>query len=193
MPRPKSFDPETVLTQAMSVFWEKGYDAASISDLTAAMGINRFSLYDTFGDKHELYIKALDAYDQQFVIPMITKINAINTLDELQAHFYCMIEAQHACAEAPCCMMQKTALSMAGIDDQAKQRVECVQNRLHGSFCKVFQRLKDANELDPTIETKDAAWRIMIAQAGLLSFAASPIPIKEAKSAIEALISSLRA
>jgi len=188
MPRPKSFDPDTVLAKAMGVFWEKGYDAASISELTAAMGINRFSLYDTFGDKHELYLKALDAYDQQFVEPMLEKINAINTLNELQAHFFCMIDAQHAGADAPCCMMQKAAISMAPVDDQAKQRVECVQSRLHDAFCQVFQRLRDSNELDPHIGIEDAAWQIMIAQTGLISFAASPIPAKQAKSAIQSLI-----
>jgi len=188
MPRPKSFDPNTVLTKAMGVFWQKGYDAASISELTAAMGINRFSLYDTFGDKHELYLKALDSYDQQFVEPMLEKINAINSLDDLEAHFCCMIDYQHSCADKSCCMMQRAAISMAAIDDDAKQRVECVQSRLHDAFCHLFQRLRDSNGLDPKIGIEDAALQVMIAQTGLASFAASPIPAKQAKSAIQSFI-----
>ena len=62
MARPKSFDPETALACAMAVFQEKGYEAASVADLTERMGINRFSMYDTFGDKRSLYLAALDRY-----------------------------------------------------------------------------------------------------------------------------------
>lgn len=60
--RPREFDPEKALDQAMLVFWRKGYDGASISDLTDAMGINRPSLYLAFGNKESLFRKALVRY-----------------------------------------------------------------------------------------------------------------------------------
>jgi TetR/AcrR family transcriptional regulator, transcriptional repressor for nem operon len=62
MARHKEFDRGEVLQKAMEVFWARGYEAASIQDLVAHMGINRQSLYDTFGDKHALYLQALDRY-----------------------------------------------------------------------------------------------------------------------------------
>lgn len=62
MARHKEFDRDEVLQKAMEVFWERGYEAASIQDLVGHMGINRQSLYDTFGDKHALYLQALDRY-----------------------------------------------------------------------------------------------------------------------------------
>lgn len=62
MARTKEFDREAVLDKAMRLFWRQGYEAASLHDLTAAMGIGRQSLYDTFGDKHALYLAALDRY-----------------------------------------------------------------------------------------------------------------------------------
>lgn len=62
MARPKEFDPDEALDQAMHVFWHKGYEATSMEDLLAAMDINRGSLYATFGDKHELFLKAMDRY-----------------------------------------------------------------------------------------------------------------------------------
>ena len=64
MARHKQFDRDEVLHKAMEVFWSRGYGAASIQDLVKHMGINRQSLYDTFGDKHALYLKALDLYRQ---------------------------------------------------------------------------------------------------------------------------------
>lgn len=60
--RPLSFDREAVLDKAMHVFWEHGYEAASIADLTAAMGITPPSLYTAFGDKEHLFLEAIEAY-----------------------------------------------------------------------------------------------------------------------------------
>src|SRR5258707_8496431 len=62
MARHREFDRDEVLHKAMEVFWSRGYSAASIQDLVKHMGINRQSLYDTFGDKHALYLLALDRY-----------------------------------------------------------------------------------------------------------------------------------
>src|ERR1700686_4050790 len=60
--RPRAFDPETALDRAMQVFWRKGYEGASLSDLTKAMRINRPSMYAAFGNKEALFRKALDRY-----------------------------------------------------------------------------------------------------------------------------------
>jgi TetR/AcrR family transcriptional repressor of nem operon len=60
--RPKEFDRADVLEHAIDVFWAHGYDATSLDDLTGAMGIGRASLYNEFGDKHSLFIEALERY-----------------------------------------------------------------------------------------------------------------------------------
>lgn len=63
--RPLSFDPDQALSQAVGLFWQRGYADASIQDLTDAMGINRPSLYAAFGDKEALFLKAVQAYRGQ--------------------------------------------------------------------------------------------------------------------------------
>lgn len=65
MARPKEFDEEQALAAALEVFWEKGYEAASVQDLTERMGIQKASLYNTFGDKHALFVRALSAYSSE--------------------------------------------------------------------------------------------------------------------------------
>jgi TetR/AcrR family transcriptional repressor of nem operon len=62
MARQKEFNRDEVLHKAMEVFWRRGYEGASIEDLVQHMGINRQSMYDTFGDKHALFLQALDRY-----------------------------------------------------------------------------------------------------------------------------------
>jgi AcrR family transcriptional regulator len=64
MGRARAFDADEALDRAMTVFWTKGYEGASLADLTEAMGINRPSLYATYGNKEELFRKALERYGE---------------------------------------------------------------------------------------------------------------------------------
>ncbi len=65
MARTKNFDVDEVLNKALDLFWTKGYHATSIQDLVGHLGINRASIYDTWGDKHNLYLESLKRYRQQ--------------------------------------------------------------------------------------------------------------------------------
>jgi AcrR family transcriptional regulator len=60
--RPRSYDPDTALAQAMAVFWDAGYAGTSLDDITAGTGLNRPSLYGAFGDKRALYLRTLEQY-----------------------------------------------------------------------------------------------------------------------------------
>ncbi|BBD99558.1 TetR/AcrR family transcriptional regulator [Sphingobium amiense] len=62
--RPREFDPDEALSAALTVFWEKGYEGASLTELTQAMGITKPSLYACFGNKEALFQKALDLYER---------------------------------------------------------------------------------------------------------------------------------
>ena len=60
--RPRSFDEEEVLAAVMDVFWRKGYEATTMADILAATGLHKGSIYQTFGDKHTLFVRALRSY-----------------------------------------------------------------------------------------------------------------------------------
>jgi TetR/AcrR family transcriptional repressor of nem operon len=65
MARTKDFDENDVLGKAVDIFWHKGYNGTSMQDLVDGLGISRSSLYDTYGDKHTLFIKALESYQKR--------------------------------------------------------------------------------------------------------------------------------
>lgn len=83
MSRTKDFDEGAVLNKALQLFWTKGYAATSAQDLVDALGISRSSLYDTFTDKRNLYIRALEQYRKQKTGAMVEMIDAATNIEEL--------------------------------------------------------------------------------------------------------------
>lgn len=74
--RPREFDPEKALANALRVFWQYGYEGASMADLTEAMGITKPSLYACFGNKEALFKKALDLYEREKLCYVTTALEA---------------------------------------------------------------------------------------------------------------------
>jgi AcrR family transcriptional regulator len=74
--RPREFDPEVALSAALQIFWRRGYEGASITELTEAMGITRPSMYACFGNKESLFRKALDLYEKEKMCYMSTALDA---------------------------------------------------------------------------------------------------------------------
>jgi TetR/AcrR family transcriptional repressor of nem operon len=77
MARTKDFDENEVLGKAIQVFWHKGYNGTSMQDLVDGLGISRSSLYDTYGDKHTLYIKALERYQSEGSAKVCAIVNSV--------------------------------------------------------------------------------------------------------------------
>lgn len=74
--RPREFDPEVALAAALRVFWKRGYEGASMAELTAEMGLTKPSLYGAFGNKESLFKKALDLYEKEKMAYMRTALDA---------------------------------------------------------------------------------------------------------------------
>lgn len=94
MGRSKEFEENTVLKKAMELFWQQGYEKTSMSDLVECMGIHRKSLYDTFGDKHALYLRAIDLYGEYTTTKLRSEMLKAKTAHQaIQGIFDYMIEA----------------------------------------------------------------------------------------------------
>jgi AcrR family transcriptional regulator len=97
--RPRAYDPEKALSQALALFWDQGFAATSLDALSAATGMNRPSLYGAFGDKRALYLKALELYTVN-AVAAIEKALAAPSLREGLERFYCAARRLHVSGEA---------------------------------------------------------------------------------------------
>jgi len=86
--RPRAYDPDAALRQATETFWRSGYSGTSMDDIAAATGMNRPSLYAAFGDKHALYLKALDEYWEMGYAAMREALAPDRPLDEALMRIY---------------------------------------------------------------------------------------------------------
>lgn len=87
MARPKSFNQQEVLDKALNLFWEQGYNATSIQDLVDHLGINRASIYDTWGDKRGLYLETLKAYRKKGAFHFLERLRSNQSSKEIIRNF----------------------------------------------------------------------------------------------------------
>ncbi|AIQ28207.1 MULTISPECIES: TetR/AcrR family transcriptional regulator [Paenibacillus] len=112
MARSKEFEENVVLEKAMKLFWEQGYEKTSMTDLVKQMGIHRRSLYDTFGDKHTLFLKAMDRFRDKVSAELVGEVKRSKTATEaLQLIFSFVICGEEDSPSG--CLMVNSAVELA--------------------------------------------------------------------------------
>ena len=111
MARSKAFNKEEVLDKAVEVFWAKGYEAASIQDLVDAMGIQRGSLYATFGGKQQLFLTALNRYGEVVVKKLLEILGSKDSAFESIELFFAQL-VEHLLTAGPLrsCLVTNSAI-----------------------------------------------------------------------------------
>jgi TetR/AcrR family transcriptional regulator, copper-responsive repressor len=156
--RPLSFDRDAALETAMHVFWERGYEAASISDLTSAMGITPPSLYTAFGDKEQLFLEAIERYALGYGSAGARALDEEPTARDAIERW--LLEAANELTQ-PChpkgCMVVMAATNCSAAAERVQdalllRRTEAIANvgrRIQGGI--------DNGELPPDTDAKDLA------------------------------------
>jgi AcrR family transcriptional regulator len=150
--RPRAYDPQTALQQALGVFWNTGYSGASLDSIATAAGMNRPSLYAAFGDKHALYIKALDQYwDTAHTAMQAALTDNSLTLAQALTGFY---EGQLAIyfsgdGQPRGCFAIGTATTEAVEDPEIRNVLSARLNQLDADLEARLQTAIEAGELKP--------------------------------------------
>ena len=152
--RPRKFDVEKALESAMLVFWRNGYEGSSLSELTAAMKINRPSLYGTFGDKEKLFYQALDRYLTDYGIAGVKQLAAYSDIrDAIAAFLNCIAKQLTDSNLPPGCLIANSTLECGG------KRFENIGRRLsqchRETEAALHSRLKLAQDMGQISEEED--------------------------------------
>jgi TetR/AcrR family transcriptional regulator, transcriptional repressor for nem operon len=148
MPRPKEFIPDEALEKAMQVFWHKGYEATSMEDLLSAMNLNRGSLYDTFGDKRQLFLKVVDRYCTTFVGAKFSLLDQPGPALPTLRHFILgMIEGALADPQRRGCLIANTVMELSPHEKEIAGTLRQVLTRAEDTFFRVLARAKQQGEL----------------------------------------------
>lgn len=148
MPRPREFDPEQALEDAMHVFWQKGYSATSVEDLVEATGVNRYGLYDVFESKHGLFLAALGHYRRTVITAAIRELEQPGTgLGAIRAVFERIIERARSGAAKYGCLLCNTAEEVAPFDKDSAREVSAYQRRLIRAFRRAVEVARQRGEL----------------------------------------------
>ena len=167
MGRQKEFCVEQALGKALEVFWERGFEGASLSDLTDAMGITRPSLYATYGNKEELFRKALALYDacyMSFLPAALGEPTAVSVVEKILEGFVILAtNSQHPRG----CLGTNGALACSTAADPIK--VELVRRRglFEASLKKRLQRAQDDGDLPADASPADLARFVMAMTSGI--------------------------
>jgi TetR/AcrR family transcriptional repressor of nem operon len=152
--RPKDFDEEEILRKAIYLFWEKGYNATSIHDLIDGLGIGRSSIYHTFGDKHQLFIKALEYY-QVTGTAKITNVleNAPSLRAALEALMKLVITDLLNETVPKGCFKVNSEVEVAACDETVNKLVYNDDLLIEEALFKAFKKAQQTGEID---QSKDA-------------------------------------
>lgn len=169
MARPKTFNKEEVIDKAVEVFWAKGYEATSIQDLIDAMGIQRGSLYGTFGSKQQLFLKSLDRYGVVVVNKLLELLESKpSAIESIELFFAQLVEHLLTAGDLRSCLITNSAIERGLRDDETKQQVLYLLNQLEKGFYKTLLRANKNNELPSQLDLKMIANYLTSSMQGLL-------------------------
>lgn len=155
--RETKFDREKALSQAMLVFWKKGYEAASVPDLLQAMGLSRSSLYNTFGDKRSLFLEAIRLYQQQTAFRQQILNNATSAKAGIAEYFRQRIDAAYSENRPKGCLITNTAIEMNTPDEELKKLIKERFTSLEASFCRLLAKGRQSGEIKDTADIRALA------------------------------------
>ncbi|MGH9321053.1 MAG: TetR/AcrR family transcriptional regulator [Vicinamibacteria bacterium] len=124
----------------MQVFWKLGYERTSVENLTESMGIQRGSLYAAFGDKHRLFLEALDRYEERFYRETLRLLETAPAPEAIRQVFLQVLSDCACGGGSKGCFITNTAVALAEDDAETAARVRSNLSRLENAFASALAR-----------------------------------------------------
>ncbi|WP_396601879.1 TetR/AcrR family transcriptional regulator [Algibacter sp. R77976] len=164
MARKKEYNEDVVVEKAMNLFWRNGYETTSMQMLEKEMGINKFSIYSSFGNKHGLFLESLKSYNKKVNSIFEEFKNSNNGLEDIKAFFYNSVRICNVNGNQKGCLVTNTYNEFSGKeDDQINNQMNAFMDNLKELFIEKLK--KDSNKDDETV-LKQANY-LLLAKHGL--------------------------
>ncbi len=165
----KQLDHEIALDNAMQLFWSKGYAATGLNELLETMEIGRKSLYDTFGNKRALYVKALHRYSQTVVREIDQRLNNPDrpALENVRAVMR-DIAARNAEPMSPGCLLGVSMAQFRTDDTEMAGVLRKHMQRVENAYYKAFAKAQAEGDLKPETNVRNLARLFMSAHQGMV-------------------------
>lgn len=192
MPRPREFDREEVLADAMLLFRDQGYESTSVQELVERMGINRFSLYSTFKSKHELFVAALEAYYEQVAIPFFDRLATSGEgLAVVEAVLLELVTRVKSGVSSNGCLICNSIAELGGGAGPREAKIfKKYLSRLEANFYAAILRAKQLGEVPEDVDVRGHAKRLVTYSTGLLSVA-KVLSEKELRQSVRAAVNAI--
>jgi AcrR family transcriptional regulator len=173
MGRPREFDLATALASALDVFWRQGFEGASMADLTAAMGINRPSLYAAFGNKEALFHKALDHYEATYMGFIPAALAAPTAREAIERLLYGYADLQTGAEHPPGGLETNGALACSEAAAPIREALCARRRQDEFLLARRLERARAEGDLGPGIDPAALAQFVMAIACGMSVKAAS--------------------
>ncbi len=173
MGRPREFDVDEALAKALHLFWRKGFEGTSMTDLTEAMGIAKPSLYATFGNKEELFRKALDSYQSTCMAFFDAALAEPTARQAVERLLFGFADVQTDCAHPPGCLETNGALVCSDGADHIRRELIARRAGQVAVLQRRLERARGAGDLSADADPADLARFVMTVVQGMAVQAAS--------------------
>ena len=191
MARAKEFNPQKALEQALHTFWRHGYEATSMQMLVKATGLSRSSLYDTFGDKRQLYLASLNQYRQQ-TESEFEQERSFSPLTTIKNRFQAIINSASLTAPNNGCFVVNTAVELCQHDAQLCHSVQESLASSEDWFFEMLELSKDAGELASDLDSRAVARFLLSGSCGLQVLIKAKQKPQMLKDAVDTMLQVLR-
>ncbi|MFI6085780.1 TetR/AcrR family transcriptional regulator [Streptomyces sp. NPDC051217] len=194
MPRPRNFDEQDVVDRAMELFWTRGYEATSVSDLTAELGVHPGSLYRTFGDKHALFLRALAHYrDSRAQALAPTLLSGGPVLPRIRAVLIGWIELAAEQDSPRGCLIANAAGELLPADQEVAGSVSDILSVIEDGFLQGLRAAARHGEVSEVLDLPSCAAMLTMLLEGLQVLVKADSDPRRLIAAVDTALTSIAA
>ncbi len=192
MGRNFEFNREETLNKAMQVFWQKGYKATSMKDLIREMGIQPGSIYNSFGDKHSLFLEAIKYYGDVVTSNALKSLESDGSPIENLHNFFNDIVSLPQDKKCRGCLIVNSVVELSPHDEETAEIVNSIMKKIEGSFYNCLKKARDTDEIGNDKDIKALSRCLASSTHGLLVTGKSNASREEMQDIVNVIFESLR-